>query len=1056
MRQPHPSLTGGARGGSWYAWPLEHYRISLLIVGLLFLIGIYGMYVMPKDEFPRVTVRQGVVIAVYPGASTEEVELQVARPLERYLFTYNEVNRKKTTTTSQNGLCITMVELNGSVRNKDEVWSKLKLGLQQFKQSLPQGVVALVTNDDFGNTSALLIAIESGERSYRELRQYSDQLGDRLRRIPSVTNVKLFGEQRQQISLYIDRQRLQAYGIGQQMLLSTLQGEGLTTLSGSLDDADQQIPLHIAPTGHDEQEIASLIIYSDAASGKTVRVGDVARVVREYDPHASRIEHNGHPCVLLSMEMVPGNNVVNYGRLVNRVLDDFRTDVLPDDVTLTRIADKPKVVELSIHDFLRDLLLSMVIIIVVMMLLFPLRSAIVAAITIPLSTFVSVDFMYFAGIELNIVTLAALIIVLGMIVDNSIVIIDGYLEYVGKGMKPKDAAITSAKQYFMPMLLATVCITIIFFPLLYTLKGAFLDALLDFPWTVGINLLVSLLLAVGVIPFLCVKIIGVPDTEKQGKRFTDRVQELYTHVLNWNFRHPWATIALGAAAIGASLLIVPTLKMRQFPFADRDQFAVEIFLPEGKGLAETNMVADSVRHILEKDEHITAITTFLGCSSPRFMDTYAPQMAGKNYAQFIVGTTSNEATLELLAHYQPLLAEAFPNAYVRFKRLDMLYTPELEYRFYGEDIDSLHAVAERMMERMREMPELEWVHTDYLQPSPIVNVELDPVKAAQMGITRASAALSLSAASGSLRVGQLWEGDYEVPIVVMDETNGTFADVENWSVATPLTMLAGGLGGANSTIALRQVAAVKPLWSESRIVHRGGERCITVTAEMVKGVYAEPIERRLADIMNNEIELPQGVRTEVGGELEVNAEAMPQIFNGVLIALVIIFFFLLFNFKRFGITFLCMGALALMIPGALVGLGIMNRTLGLTSVMGVITLMGIIMRNEILIFEHADNLMKRFHAEHPAPEHPTPEEHTAYRQRYNYAIEEAAYDAGRRRMVPIFLTTATTAVGVIPMIIAGSSFWMPVGVTIFAGGIGTLVLVVTVLPVLYWKLSVKK
>ena len=518
MRQPHPSPTGGARGGSWYAWPLEHYRISLLIVGLLFLIGIYGMYVMPKDEFPRVTVRQGVVIAVYPGASTEEVELQVARPLERYLFTYNEVNRKKTTTTSQNGLCITMVELNGSVRNKDEVWSKLKLGLQQFKQSLPQGVVALVTNDDFGNTSALLIAIESGERSYRELRQYSDQLGDRLRRIPSVTNVKLFGEQRQQISLYIDRQRLQAYGIGQQMLLSTLQGEGLTTLSGSLDDADQQIPLHIAPTGHDEQEIASLIIYSDAASGKTVRVGDVARVVREYDPHASRIEHNGHPCVLLSMEMVPGNNVVNYGRLVNRVLDDFRTDVLPDDVTLTRIADKPKVVELSIHDFLRD----------------------------------PVAFMYFAGIELNIVTLAALIIVLGMIVDNSIVIIDGYLEYVGKGMKPKDAAITSAKQYFMPMLLATVCITIIFFPLLYTLKGAFLDALLDFPWTVGINLLVSLLLAVGVIPFLCVKIIGVPDTEKQGKRFTDRVQELYTHVLNWNFRHPWATIALGAAAIGAS------------------------------------------------------------------------------------------------------------------------------------------------------------------------------------------------------------------------------------------------------------------------------------------------------------------------------------------------------------------------------------------------------------------------------------------------------------------------------------------------------------------------
>jgi len=1041
---------------SWYAWPLEHYRISLLIVGLLFIIGIYGMYVMPKDEFPQVTIRQGVVVAVYPGATTEEVEQQVARPLERYLFTFNEVNRKKTTATSQNGLCIMMVELNDDVHNKDEVWSKLKLGLQQFKPSLPQGVVALVTNDDFGNTSALLIAIESGERSYRELRTYSDQLGDRLRRIPSVTNVKLFGEQQQQISLYIDRQRLQAFGIGQQMLLTTLQGEGLTTLSGSLEDRDQQIPLHIAPTGNNEQQIASLIIYSDPATGKTVRVSDVARVVREYDPNASRIEHNGHPCVLLSMEMIPGNNVVEYGRKVNRVLEEFRAEVLPDDVTLTRIADKPKVVEISVHDFLRDLLLSMLIIILVMMVLFPIRSAIVAAITIPLSTFVSVAFMYFANIELNIVTLAALIIVLGMIVDNSIVIIDGYLEYVGKGMVPREAAITSARQYFFPMLLATVCICIIFFPLLYTLKGAFLDALFDFPWTISINLLTSLILAVAVIPFLCVKIIGVPDDRKQGERLTDRVQSFYTKVLGWIFRHPWWTITAGIAVVAASLLLVPTLKLRQFPFADRDQFAVEIFLPEGKGLKETEALADSVRHILEKDERITAITSFLGCSSPRFMDTYAPQMAGKNYAQFIVGTTSNQATLDLLSHYQPLLAEAFPNAYVRFKRLDMLPVTELEYRFYGEDLDSLHIVAERLMERMREMPELEWVHTDYLQPSPIVNVELDPVKAAQMGITRASAALSLSAASGSLRVGQLWEDDYEVPIVVMDETDYTFKDVEDWTLTTPLTMLAGGLGGANSTVALRQVADVKPLWSESRIVHRGGERCITVTGEMIKGIYAEPLELRIADIMLHEIELPQGVRAEVGGELECNDEALPQMFYGVFIALVIIFFFLLFNFKRFGITFLCMGALVLMAPGALLGLAIMNRTLGMTSILGVITLLGIIMRNEILIFEHADGLMKRFHEEHPQPLNPNPEERETYRQRYNYAIEEAAYDAGRRRMVPIFLTTATTAVGVVPMIIAGSLFWMPVGVTIFAGGIGTLILVVTVLPVLYWKLSVKK
>ena len=256
----------------WLKWPLEHYPITLLIIGIFFVLGIFGMYDMPKDEFPHATIRQGVVVAVYPGASTEEVELQVARPLERYLFTYGEVNRVKTTTTSQNGMCIVMVRLNDEVNNKDEVWSKIKHGLNGFKSQLPSGVLAIAVNDDFGNTSALLIAIESDQRSYRELKAYSDELSDRLRRIPSVANVKLFGEQKEQISLYVDRQRLQAYGIGQQMLFSRLQAQGITTMSGSIDDDDQQIPIHVASQENSEEEIATQIIISDPITGKVAPV----------------------------------------------------------------------------------------------------------------------------------------------------------------------------------------------------------------------------------------------------------------------------------------------------------------------------------------------------------------------------------------------------------------------------------------------------------------------------------------------------------------------------------------------------------------------------------------------------------------------------------------------------------------------------------------------------------------------------------------------------------------------------------------------------------------
>ena len=1032
---------------NWLRWPLEHYSISLLIIGILFVMGIYGMYVMPKDEFPHATIRQGVVVAVYPGATSEEIEQQVARPLERYLFTYGEVNRTKTTTTSQNGMCIVMVKLNDNVNNKDEVWSKIKHGLNTFKSSLPAGVLAVVVNDDFGNTSALLIAVESGQRSYRELKDYSDRLSDRLRRIPSVANVKMFGEQKEQISLYVDRQRLQAYGVGQQMLFSRLQAQGITTLSGSISDDDQQVPIHVAPTENSVEEIANQIIFSDPVSGKVARVRDVARVVREYDTQSSRIEQDGHPCVLLSMEMTPGNNVVEYGEEVEQVLSSFAAEELPDDVTITRIADKPKVVALSVSDLLRDLIISMVIIILVMMVLFPLRSAIVASITIPLSTFVSVAIMYMAGIELNIVTLAALIVVLGMIVDNAIVVIDGYLEYLGKGYAPKDAAIESSRQYFMPMMLATLCICAIFYPFLLTMKGMFHDALEDFPVTITINLMVSLLLAVTVIPFLEVRIIKPGKVSTNGNVITHWVQRTYDRVLDWTFGHPWLTIGGGIGVILLSCVILPTLKIRLFPYADRDQFAVEIFLPEGKGMAETEVIADSVYHALHPDERITGITSFIGCSSPRFMDAYAPQMAGKNYAQFIVNTKSDKATLDLLAQYQPQLSEAFPNAYVKFKRLDYLEVNELEYRFYGDNLDSLHTVAERLMERMREMPELEWVHTDYLQPYPIINVELDPVTSAQLGITRTTAALALSATSSDLRVGQIWEGDYELPIVVRDNSDMTYSDIENLGIATPVSMVSAGLTSSNKTVPLRQIAKVRPQWSESRILHRGGERCITVTAQFAQGVYTSPVEQRIAQIMQQEILLPQGVRCEVGGEIEYGDEALPQIFWGIVIAMIIVFFFLLFNFKKYGITLVCMAALGLMIPGALIGLELMNRALGLTSIFGLITLMGMIMRNEILIFEHAIDLIKKYVAEHG--------DWTVDRKAYNAAVRQAAYDAGKRRMVPIFLTTATTAVGVVPMIIAQSSFWMPVGVTIFAGGIGSLIMVVTMLPVIYWKVSLK-
>ena len=1003
---------------------MRNFRITFLIVGCLFVFGIYALARIPKQEFPEYTIRQGVVVGVYPGATAEEVEEQLAKPLEQFLMTYKEVKRAKTTSTSQNGMCYVMVELNDDVNDKDEVWSKVKHGLAAFKMQLPAGVAAVVTNDDFGDTSALLITLESDTRSYRELKGYMDDLSDRLRRIESVSNLRPYGVQQEQISVYADPERLAAYGIGEKTLSAALAAQGLTPLGGSVSNAETETPIHIAPSLAGEREVAEQIVWSDP-EGHVLRVKDVARVVREYDDPDSYIRNNGHRCVLLSLEMQAGNNIVEYGREVDEVLHAFIEEELPADVSVQRIADQAKVVGDSVHSFLRDLFVAMAIIIVVMMLLFPLRSAIVAALTIPMSTFISVGMMYLCGIPLNTVTLAALVVVLGMIVDNSIVVIDGYLDYLGRGHSRWFAAVESAREFFPSLLLATICICMIFYPILFTMTGMMGDFLTWFPWTITINLMVSLLLAVMVIPFLEILIIPAVHVRRDGRRsFTDRVHDVYRRVLAWTFRHGWLTISLGAASVAVSLLIATQLKFRMVPFADRDQFAVEIYLRPDTPLERTGAVADSVYRALRADERVKSVTSFVGCSSPRFQMSYAPQIAGKNYAQFIINTTSVDDTEDILDQYADAWADRFPEAYVKFKQLDYQNVPSLEFRFYGSDIDSLRAAADRLMARMRQMPELQWVHTDYEDPRTIAEVRLDPVTASQLGITRTVVAANMALASGDVAVGSVWEGDYRLPVVLKRDARlgeRSLSDIGDTYVSSPVPGV---------SVPLRQIADVEPAWSQSKIVHRNGMRCITVTADLKRGANAMRMTSRISRMLKDEIPLPPGVETELGGAHEFDAETLPPIAAGLSISLVIIFFFILVNFRKFGITLVVMASMSLCLFGAMVGLWIADFTIGLTSVLGFITLLGMIVRNVILMYQHAEDKRKVCH----------------------WSGKLAAYDAGKRRMVPIFLTTATTAVGVVPMMLGGSTFWAPVGVTIFAGGIGSLILVVTILPVLYSKI----
>ncbi len=1005
---------------------MKYRQIVFLVVGVLIILGFVALRNMSRQEFPEFTIRQGLVIGLYPGATSAQVEGQLTTEVERYLFSFKEVKKKKTYSLSRDGLMIIYVELNDNVKNSEEFWSKLKHGLTLLKSQLPTGVVALIANNDFGDTSALLVTLESEEKSYRELEVYLNKLEDRLRRIESVSKVRHFGLQKEQISIYLEKNKLEKYGINSSTLLVTLFTQGYTATGGSVENGNLDVPIHISSLYENENDIAQQIIYSDP-TGHLIRLKDVAKVVREYPEPDNYIENNGRKCLLISMEMLQGNNIVQFGSEVDKVLQEFQKE-LPQDVSIKRIADQPKVVGTSINNFLVELLYAIIAVILVTIILLPIRVASVAASSIPITIFISLAIMYVFGIELNTVTLAALIVVLGMIVDNSIVIVDNYMEQLDHGVSRWHASIISAKAYVKAIVSATLAISITFFPFLFTLKGTFKDFVLMFPWTVTITLGISLLVAILVIPYLQYFFISkgfLQLDSKKKKKFNllDALQSRYEKILAKAFAHPKLTISIGALSVIVGLIFFTQVPQRLMPAAERDQFAVEIYLTQGNSLKQTSLVCDSLERILKMDSRVTSITSFIGTSSPRFHTLYAPNIPAKNYAQFIVNTTSSESTIELLDEYSSKYSNRFTNAYVRFKQLD--YQPinaPIEVRISGENISALKSTGDSIKARLMNVDGLTWVHSDFNDMLPTASVDINSIEANRLGINKAIIATNLAIRFEGLPMTTIWENDYPISVKLKTESNEneSYNDIRDEYIHSFIPGI---------SVPLRQIATVNPGWEQGQIVRRNGVPTLTIVSDIQRGTNVN----KAFPIVKSEVEkiaLPQGVSISYGGAYESDSETLPTVISGLLISIFIIFLILLVHFKKINMALLVLGSSSLSLFGAMLGVLLLRVEFGITSILGIVSLIGILVRNGIIMLDYAEEL----------------------RAKHRMSVLDASILAGKRRMRPIFLTSAAASMGVIPMIISKSPLWSPMGAVICFGTLTSMVLIVFILPVAYWMI----
>lgn len=1004
---------------------MKYKQVTVGITIMLALAGIWAIYSMPRMEDPRITIRQGLVLAAYPGASELEVENQLTKKLEQQLFSYQEVRKEKTYSTTKAGAVVVNVTLQDWVTDTDKFWAKLQDGLSANKQLFPQAVQGPFVNGEFGDVAALMIAVTAKDRSYADLQEYLDQLEDGIKTLPQVSKIRRYGEQREQVYVTTAADRLRQYGLDFGLIGQVLQRQNNVGYSGELTLPNANVPIFTESLYRSQEALANQLVYTDPTSGNQVRLHDVAKLERREQELTSRIKIDGQAAVMLTVEMQPGNNMVWFGDKLNQTIKDVEAR-FPTGVHVQEIVSQPRVVEKKLNDFFLELSIAVASVIAVVLLLLPLRIALVSAVACPLSILITFGILHALGMEIQQVSLAALVIVLGMVVDDAIVVVDNYVEKLDEGMDRWTAAWRSATDLFVPVLAATAAIIFAFLPSAIVYTGLTQEFSMHIPATVSVALVASLAVSMLLTPSLCYFAIrkGLHrksvDSPVVKPSVIDRVQARFNRSVDWCFAHPRLVLTLGFASLAFAGVFGSQVKFEYLPYSERDQFNLELWLPEGTPVAQTEKAVDRVTAAIKGDKRIRQVVSFIGTGSPRFYSSYAPEAPAENYAQVFINTISGEATVELARAYTHSLQSLVPEGSVRVRRLSWKETKApLEVRVVSDNEADLRTVGQRVAQIFLATPNTHFVRDDWRNPTLGVAVRLKRDEADRVGVSKEAVAQTLGGSLKGWPVSTLWEGDKPLDIVLrLDERDRQqLSDVSQVYITTAY----------NTKVPLRQVADVVPAWHLSNIVRRNGLRTLTVSSDTDFGRVAAQI---LAEVKPqlDALPLPAGTHLEYGGDDESGRDAGPSTNLALGLSFLLIFLTLLLQFRHAGRALIVLSTFFLSLPGAMFGLWITGNPLGMTAFLGINSLLGIVVRNGIILVDYADELVRE----------------------HGYSVKDAAIASAHRRMRPIFLTSSAAAVGVIPMILSQSPLWSPLSSVIAFGIMVAMVMTLYVVPVLYY------
>ena len=994
-------------------WALKHRSFIVFTMIAITLGGLTSYFRLGRSEDPAFTFRAMIVQAAWPGATLEDTLSQVTERLERKLQETKGLDYLRSYTSP--GLTTIFVHLKGSTTATEvpDIWYQVRKNIGDIRRTLPQGVVGPGFNDDFGDTYGIIYAFSADGFSHRELRDYVEGIRSKLLQVPDVSKIEILGAQDEKIYVEFSTRQLAGLGIDRAALIAALQAQNAVIPAGSVQTGDEK--LSILVTGAFESE-NDLLDVNFPSNGRLIRLRDIAEVRRSTsDPPQPMFRANGKPAIGLAIAMRDGGDILALGENIKTAVDEGMAG-LPLGVDATLVSDQPVVVKNAINEFMESLWQAIAIIMACSIVSLGLRPGAVVALSIPLTVAIIFPIMEFIGIDLQRISLGALIIALGLLVDDAMTTVDVMTSRMAAGDSKEKAATFAYDSLAFPMLTGSFVTAAGFVPIGFARSSAGEYTFSIFV-VVSIALIVSWFVAVLYAPLLGVWLLKAPEQTKQKK--PSRIMAAFRALLLTAMRRRWMTIAIALACFVASLLALPLVPRQFFPASDRPELVVDLTLPQNASIFASDRAAAKLDALLKDNPDVASWSTYIGRGAIRFYLPLNVQLSNDFFAQAVVVAKDVAARERLQVILEKKLAEELPSAVSRVAPLE-LGPPvgwPVQYRVSGPDLSQVRAVALRLSQILGSNHDLRGVNFDWMEPARKVRVEIDQDQARLLGLSSQALSSYMNAVMTGAPITQVRDDIYLVDVVAraQDEQRVSLETMRALQVPLP----------SGRTVPLSQIARFEFSQEYPLVWRRDRVPTLTVQADVTPGSTPERAVASLApEVTKLQASLPAGYRIAVGGTVEESAASQASVYAMVPTMLFLMLLFLMAQLHSFIRLAMVLSLVPMGLIGIVAALLVSGRPLGFVAILGILALMGMIARNAVILIEQIEA------------------ERSQGRELWDAVVEGAV-----SRFRPIMLTAISTVLGFIP--IAPTVFWGPMAFAIMGGLFVATLLTLIVLPALY-------